>query len=71
MKEITSKAFRNQGLSKIQIVTDAEWENIVARGWERKYKVKDVPEKKLSKVPLIEPAEKPIELNTKTKNKNG
>jgi hypothetical protein len=75
MKEITSKK-----TGKKEIVSDYIWDNIVSRGWAKKFKTSDVPERKLIEVPLIiEPpeikiirAERPAEIRTKTKKiKNG
>ena len=62
MKEITSKK-----TGKIQIIPDYVWDEIVKRGWMRRYKMVTLVEKKLN-VPTIT---KPIEIKTKTKKSNG
>jgi len=49
MKEITSVK-----TGKIQIINNDVWADIVARGWARKYKVKDIVQKKLT---IITPPE--------------
>lgn len=51
-KEITSKR-----TGKIQFVTEEEWENIVSRGWDKRFKVRDLPVKKLPKVEMLPPKE--------------
>ena len=53
-REITSKK-----TNKSQIIDEETWQNIVARGWDKKYTVVEMPEKKLKEVPVIN---KPIEL---------
>jgi CRISPR/Cas system CSM-associated protein Csm4 (group 5 of RAMP superfamily) len=63
-REITSKK-----TNKSQIIDEETWQNIVARGWDKKYTVVEMPEKKLKEVPVIN---KPIELvkkEIKLKNK--
>ena len=45
MKEITSVK-----TGKIQIVPDEVWNDIVSRGWKRKYKVKDIEPKVLKSI---------------------
>lgn len=67
MKEITSVK-----TGKIQIISDEVWDNIVGRGWDKKYTVLDIPERKLREVPVIDkPLIKPVEIKTKTKKVNG
>lgn len=61
MHEITSKK-----TGKIQIVSDEVWDNIVARGWSKKYDHNIIKEHKLRDVPII-----PAEVKTKTVKKNG
>ena len=61
MHEITSKK-----TGKIQIVSDEVWENVVARGWEKKYNHAVLKEHKLKEVPII-----PAEVKTKTVKKDG
>lgn len=58
MKEITSV---KTGVA--QVVDEKTWENIVERGWQKKYTVIEMPEKTLKEVPKIIPAE----IKTKTK----
>ena len=61
MKEIISV---KTGLS--QIITDEVWDDIVARGWQKKYTMTPVIERQLKDVPRIIPAE----IKTKTKKKD-
>lgn len=61
MKEITSKK-----TGKIQIISEDTWDEIVEKGWEKKFKVIDIPARTLKDVPKIE---RPIEIKTKTKKK--
>jgi hypothetical protein len=62
-REITSKK-----TNKSQIIDEKTWQNIVARGWDKKYTVVEMLEKKLKEVPVIN---KPIELVKKEiKSKN-
>lgn len=68
MKEITSRAFKAQGLDKTQVVSNDVWDWIVGQGWKSKYDVVDMPERKLKEVPVII---KPPEIKTKTKKVNG
>lgn len=70
MREIISKAS-----GKRQIITEETWNEIISHGMERRFKMQTLPEKQLTPVPLIniEPptiTEIPIEVKTKTKNKN-
>jgi len=65
MKEITSRAFKAQGIIKTQVVSEEVWANIVARGWARKYDVVDMPERKLRDMPVIKAFKKPIEVTEK------
>lgn len=58
MKQITSKK-----TGKVQIITDEVWENILERGWEKKFEVENIPERTLKEVPKIVP----VEIKTKTK----
>ena len=60
MKEITSKR-----TGKIQIIPDETWENIIARGWTKKFIKKDIQERKFREPIIIPP-----EIKTK-KTKNG
>lgn len=57
MYEITSKQ-----TGKIQIVTEDIWNNIIARGWAKRFTAVKLPERKLKEVPIIPP-----EVKTKTK----
>jgi hypothetical protein len=74
MKEITSVR-----LGKKQIITEDVWDSIVERGWKKLFRVVQVPERKLSNVPIIiqspeikvVKAEIPKEIKTKTIKKNG
>jgi hypothetical protein len=74
MKEITSVR-----LGKKQIITEDVWNSIVERGWKKLFRVVQVPERKLSNVPIIiqspeikvVKAEIPKEVKTKTIKKNG
>jgi hypothetical protein len=74
MKEITSIR-----LGKKQIITEDVWDSIVERGWKKLFRVVQVPERKLSNVPIIiqspeikvVKAEIPKEVKTKTIKKNG
>jgi hypothetical protein len=74
MKEITSVR-----LGKKQIITEDVWDSIVERGWKKLFRVVQVPERKLSNVPIIiqspeikvVKAEIPKEVKTKTIKKNG
>lgn len=59
MHEIISKK-----TGKIQIVSDEVWDNIIARGWDKKYNHVVLPERKLKDVPII-----PAEVKTKTTKK--
>jgi hypothetical protein len=65
MKEIT-----NIKTGKSEIVTDEIWQSIIARRWDSKFTVVEVPTRDLNPPRIIE-AEKPIEIKTKTKKKNG
>ncbi len=60
MKEITSRKTK-----KVQFVTEKEWENIVKRGWADRFTKKDMPERKLREVPILEPKPKITKPNTK------
>jgi hypothetical protein len=71
MKEIISKA-----TNKREIISDSIWDNIVSRGWAKKFDVIPIKERTLGKVPIIiieppEISEMPPEVKTKTKKKNG
>jgi hypothetical protein len=74
MKEITSIR-----LGKKQIITEDVWNSIVERGWKKLFRVVQVPERKLSNIPIIiqspeikvVKAEIPKEVKTKTIKKNG
>jgi len=48
MKEITSKK-----TGHMQIISEKVWEWICNRRMQNKYKVRDIPEKKLKEVPII------------------
>ena len=61
MKSITSIK-----TGKEQIVTDETWNNIVARGWDKRFTMTTIVERKLAEVPIIN---KPEEVKTKTKPK--
>jgi hypothetical protein len=61
MKEIISKK-----TGKIQIVSNEVWDNIVGRGWAKRFKVSDLPVRAMKEVPVIN---KPVEVLTKTKKK--
>ena len=61
MKEIISKKTK-----KVQIITDKDWDWIVAEGIKKRFTVRELPEKKLKEVPII----KPDEIKTK-KSKDG
>jgi hypothetical protein len=43
-KEITSKL-----TGKVQIISDETWRGIQTQGWAKKYRVRDIPEKKIPK----------------------
>lgn len=58
MKQIISKR-----TGKIQIVSEATYDNIVARGWHKRYEVTDLPEVRLKNIPEVPP-----ELKRKKKN---
>ncbi len=60
--EITSKATK-----KVQVIDEATWKNIVARGWDKRFTYIEMMEKKLKPVPTIE---KPIEIVKKVETKN-
>lgn len=61
MKSITSiKTGKNQ------IVTDETWASIIERGWDKRFIMTTMIERKLTEVPIIN---KPEEVKTKTKPK--
>ncbi|HBE42022.1 MAG TPA: hypothetical protein DDW27_12610 [Bacteroidales bacterium] len=60
MHEITSKQ-----TGKVQVVSQETWDNIVARGWDKKYIHNVIQERKLKDVPVI-----PAEIKTTTKKVN-
>ena len=62
MKEITSKR-----TGKIQIITEPEYDWLVANGKAKHFVVKEIVERKLIEVPKIVPKE----VRTQTKKKDG
>lgn len=68
MKKITSKKNKKE-----QIIPDEVWDNIVLRGWQKRYTVEDIPVRPLRNVPQIREPEilKPEVKKTKTKKSNG
>lgn len=66
MKEITSVK-----TGKIQIIPDEVWDDIVGRGWEKKFTVVSIPERKLKDVPIIDRPKEIAEIKPKSKKTNG
>lgn len=52
MKAITSKKTGKQ-----QIVSEKVWDDIVGRGWDKRFKVVDIQPKIIKGVPIIKPEE--------------
>ena len=61
MKEIISKKTGHS-----EIISDEQWEKVIAKGFEKRFTVAEIKELKLKSVPTIPP-----EVKTKTKKSNG
>ena len=61
MKEIVSKKTGHS-----EIISDEQWEEVIAKGFEKRFTVAEIKELKLKSVPTI-----PQEVKTKTKKSNG
>ena len=61
MKEIVSKKTGHS-----EIISDEQWEEVIAKGLEKRFTVSEIKELKLKSVPTIPP-----EVKTKTKKANG